>query len=626
MKNSEKQLNQSQNYLLRKKMLRRVFTLILLSQSFVWAVYANTLTITEQGNILAETDRYIALFEKGALVHFHNKLTEETYTRDDVVQETDTVFYTTTAGIWTTTQPVIQQISPTRVEIFYQNDLSLHFTIEIDPVTSDLLISQEGFAPNGGAVQAMWTFKNLSHAAASLILPGQGGIILKGEIPHDKYDYPGSWEAQLAIVQGQSGGMFVRADDADFRFKNLEYKSGGNDFRINFSSTVFAPFKDKERVVSAPWRLNAYEGDWQVPAKMYRDWMHETFQPPDRRQMPAWVDEIEFVVKNQGHLDVRMLSRLSELIDPKTTLLYLYNWHQDGVDSPYSTGDVDPNLEVFVEAAQRYGFKVKPHMSLIAVRETNPFYQKFERYQARDPYTNERMGWRWNDPTYPYRPAYINPASQEYRDMYVNEVKLIWDTYGVDAVQLDISTKIINDNNGLIDGLTWAEGNIELHHALREAMLDLVMTGEHIHEVTFIHENFADIWTVQHPYPHPITVFLFSPYVRLFGFLPNEPDRDKKIFQEYFDVSQEFGFLPTLLIWGLESLDEDKVETHRLLALVRERQNYVYGDVNGDLIVNILDLVLIAQALGEPKIDPVLDVNKDGVINILDLVIVSQNL
>ena len=53
----------------------------------------------------------------------------------------------------------------------------------------------------------------------------------------------------------------------------------------------------------------------------------------------------------------------------------------------------------------------------------------------------------------------------------------------------------------------------------------------------------------------------------------------------------------------------------------------VAGDVNGDGQVNILDLVLVAQQLGEnvPADSPV-DANSDGVVNILDLVQVAQGI
>ena len=49
-------------------------------------------------------------------------------------------------------------------------------------------------------------------------------------------------------------------------------------------------------------------------------------------------------------------------------------------------------------------------------------------------------------------------------------------------------------------------------------------------------------------------------------------------------------------------------------------------DLNGDDVVNILDLVLVANQIGQPATDNPADVNEDGVINILDLVLVASQL
>ena len=46
------------------------------------------------------------------------------------------------------------------------------------------------------------------------------------------------------------------------------------------------------------------------------------------------------------------------------------------------------------------------------------------------------------------------------------------------------------------------------------------------------------------------------------------------------------------------------------------------ADVNGDGVVNILDLTLVAQAMGTDK--PEADVNGDGVVNVFDLVFVAN--
>ena len=59
---------------------RLIITVIVLQWILTAATYSNTLFVSEQGEVLAETDRYLVRFENGVLSHFHNKLTQETYT------------------------------------------------------------------------------------------------------------------------------------------------------------------------------------------------------------------------------------------------------------------------------------------------------------------------------------------------------------------------------------------------------------------------------------------------------------------------------------------------------------------------------------------------------------------
>ena len=49
-------------------------------------------------------------------------------------------------------------------------------------------------------------------------------------------------------------------------------------------------------------------------------------------------------------------------------------------------------------------------------------------------------------------------------------------------------------------------------------------------------------------------------------------------------------------------------------------------DVNGDGVVNVLDLVLVASHFGQTETSNPADVNKDGVVNILDLVLVTDGI
>ena len=54
-----------------------------------------------------------------------------------------------------------------------------------------------------------------------------------------------------------------------------------------------------------------------------------------------------------------------------------------------------------------------------------------------------------------------------------------------------------------------------------------------------------------------------------------------------------------------------------------ESTNETPWDVNGDRVVNVLDLVIVGQNFGTTN--PVADVNGDGTVNVLDLVLVAQH-
>ncbi len=63
---------------------------------------------------------------------------------------------------------------------------------------------------------------------------------------------------------------------------------------------------------------------------------------------------------------------------------------------------------------------------------------------------------------------------------------------------------------------------------------------------------------------------------------------------------------------------------HEIVLVLQDK---LIWDVNGDGHVNILDIVLVAQNLGQStSVSPQADVNSDGAINILDLVLVAQHL
>ena len=198
--------------------------------------------------------------------------------------------------------------------------------------------------------------------------------------------------------------------------------------------------------------------------------MEEAFDPWRLSDMPAWVGDIGLVV-TCTRFDVGMLERLAELVDPTKTLIYLTltEWR---ANHPYNYPDYTPREDLggFMETAHRLGFRVMLHASLHDISPTDPLYPEFEIYQYRHPYNGKLMGWRWEEIDNPNRYAHINPASSRWRNLLIQQWKAVWEKYKVDAFLLDTSHFVINNANGLIEGLTGAQGNVLMHKELVEAM------------------------------------------------------------------------------------------------------------------------------------------------------------
>ena len=343
---------------------------------------------------------------------------------------------------------------------------------------------------------------------------------------------------------------------------------------------------------------NTYSGDWRVPARQYRDWMERAFEPWRLDEMPTWVGEIGLVVTYvDPGLDIRILDKLANQVDSTKTLLYVTQWRKYPFDVNFPDYTAKPEFSLFVEAARQHGFRVMAHVNLIGVNADHPRYAEFQKFQYRNPWNGNPMGWFWDRTDTPNRHAYINPASAEFRKYFVQQLKEVWQKYGVDAFFLDVSSLVVNDANGLIDGLNAGQGNVLLHKALAAAMPGIVFGGESLHEVTFFRESFAQRWKnppqwdpTRRSTPHPVSTFLFSPYTVPYGYLglPN-PDRGTQLYQEYLDTYEIWGVLPTLRVWSVEDLEPERVRTQELLSIARTwQQRGLKPDFESDWTPNTL--------------------------------------
>ena len=205
-------------------------------------------------NVLVETDAYKVQFTDGVITHLHNKLTEEAYTLPlDIGGVTgfrgrSGLLRRNIGSIWTDQATLTQarKIAPLKAEIvFRQGRNSFRLFIGVDARSGDLLLEQKGASDIAGVYGIQWGCVNLNVRNLDLILPAEGGQVIDSttQVTSRSFNYPGSWEVQLAILQGEQGGFFVRGADETFQFKVLHYERYiDGSFALGFETQNQAPF------------------------------------------------------------------------------------------------------------------------------------------------------------------------------------------------------------------------------------------------------------------------------------------------------------------------------------------------------------------------------------------------
>lgn len=637
-------------------------------------------------SVRVETDAYTVQFDRGVITYIHNKRTAELYTTPNpgsIRGETGILTgYRRPIPIWASQHTMeVRRHSPNRAAmVFRQGGNEIILTIEVEAGTGDLLIGGSGIANTTRVYGFQWGCDNIDINSVDLILPAHGGQVITASAPSSPYEgnelegyrytYPELWEAQLAIVQGEQGGFYVRGTDRTFQAKRFTYNRNREELTLGFQTHNQAPFDALTTVQSTIWRFNTYAGDYRVPASIYRNWMEAAFEPWRLSDMPQWVQDIGLVIRVgtlEGDYQLWLLSELAEVVDPSKTLLYLLHWRKDRYDTNYPDYTPTESFGYFVKAFKDLGYRVMLHTNLVGFSQVHPLYPEFQQYQFRSPWSGNLVGG-WNEEAeHPHGYGYINSASSKFRNLFVSRLKEVWEKYDIDAFHLDISTFVENDANGLIEGLNGAQGNVLMHKQLAEAMPGVVLSGENLHEVTFFRESFAIRWGPPREMvtPHPISAFLFSPYTQPHGTGPGLTWRETEIYLQHLDTYESWGVLPTLWIWDLQRGEWDSGEryhplTQQALDTARQWQEFglrpdfesdwgddtlfqyvtangetvVYqktdsgrtlllqrsADLNQDGVINVLDLVFVSNHFGTSDGD----INGDGTTNILDLVIVSQ--
>ena len=634
------------------------FTLYALLLCLFLATFAYGNITIEGESVHVETDNYIVQFNKGVIEYIHNKLTDETYTLSPSRGKRGWTGLMFNSHFWdienisTRRATLISatRIDPHKVELLFRQDgTEVRLFIAVEPNTDDLLIDIEGTSDAAGVIGMQWGIGYLDILNLSVIAPVDGGRILDATTPnhYNFYPYPFSgpgWEAQLAIVQGNRGGFYVRNTDNTLQYKFFIYDREDDSVALNFGTHNQAPFDSYTAATSHMWRFNTYAGDWRVPAHIYRDWMEKAFQVTRLADKNDWVADITLFVKSGLSREItgydylekftKVMDQLAELVDPKKTLVHLGGWTVGGSDwwvyeedIPHPDFIPKEALAEFLAVLNKHGFRTILYITAHGCSPNHPLYPHFQQYQYRDTWTGELVGECLDGScVHPWHPlAHISPASSDFRNYVLTQLKAVWDEYDFDGFIIDASHSVMNSATGLVDGLSTAQGMALLHQEMVNMMPGVVLAGERLHEATFVHESLATRPLFgDHPTRHAISSFLFSPFVHTTDGAPGWYEDIPEYYHEVQLYGDVYDMMPGIDIFSPRHLEEEF--TLGIIARAGHWQSSggLQPDVNGDGVVNILDLTVVGQNVGVPFALPQADVDGDGQVNVLDLILVSN--
>ena len=288
--------------------------------------------------------------------------------------------------------------------------------------------------------------------------------------------------------------------------------------------------------------------------------------------------------------DAAVLDQLAKEVVPSQTLLYVADWRLSPFDTNYPDYTPAPNAAQFAQHAHALGFHIMLHASMTGVSPGNPDFKIVGLYQALDETGQLQLGFDWlMAVSTPNRYAYIDPASAIYRALLVNQLKAAIQSLGADAVHLNASGWPANDGNSRIGGMSFAQGEVQLHQDLLQMFPGLILGGEGINDGVAPYESFQQ----QGPWPAgfdpavtppiPITAYVF-PTVMAYGHL-GYPNPYEAGFLDYFAQYEGQAVLPTYSV-GFAPPDQpnynDPAMQRQLSVIQAFQQNQMALDWDAD--------------------------------------------
>jgi hypothetical protein len=358
----------------------------------------------EEHKIIIHTHTQSAVIEKGFLTSLTCKKTGEEFIKEVEVDKAAALqlVYRNNESISVDESKfgniTTRQLSPLKAEIvFHSWDGDGIISVSVEPESGSILIEPSAYSSRPGVLACRWNMAGI-RPDLQLVAPFFQGIKLKLDdslIANTHWQWPLYWEAGLAILQSNKGGLWVHTRDNRYRYKALKVGSGAQKNHLGFDTQAYGPVDDNLSAGGLIWRINVFEGDWKVPAEQYRTWLWDAYNlQAEEQKRQAWTRDVKFAVSwcpGEGSI----LDAISKKVNPKHCLIHYPNWRTDPYDENYPTYIPSEPAKAFIKKGLSMGFRMMPHFNAIDMDPSHPSYAYLRDFQYRGIDRKDLRGWSW---------------------------------------------------------------------------------------------------------------------------------------------------------------------------------------------------------------------------------------
>jgi len=549
--------------------------------------------------VFIETGTLTAIFQDGFLRSLKSKTSEEDFiesfnkTEFSVLQLIYPHAETISFDERSATSIDLNQVSEQRVEIIFHSwNGDGVISVYTDDETGDLIIEPSAFSSRPGVLACRWNIPGIKNDL-QLVAPFFQGIKMDLNDPliqDSRWTWPMYWEAGLAILQSRNGGFFIHTQDTRYIYKAL--KVGDKKARniLGLDTEAYGPIDHNLAAGGLSWRINVFEGDWQVPAMRYRNWLWEAYDLKRQENVrKEWTHDIKFAI-SWCPGDPEILDVLAKKIPPSKVLLHYPDWRTDKYDQNFPTYLPGKEAQGFIGKAHEMGFHIMPHFNAIDMDPSNPVYNLVRDFQYRNIESKEIQGWSWVDGKVLGVPesnesrmhnrennvmVKIHPGLSLWRSILGENVLKATHKLDLECVFIDVTLVTQNLHNCLVESMTSTEGMKRLIENIMNLGSGLVLGGEGLNEITMQGLSFAQahlfrswhdtIEGIERTGNCNLNQVLFGDLCKTIGYsnMGGKDENEEKRMQ----IHLEHGGIPTVTINSVEELKNPNATVKRMMNL-----------------------------------------------------------